>query len=93
MNRSMDTVADIQNTDTLSTADARAGFPELMTEDELIRFLRIPLVTRAEDHHHVIEHLKRMRGLPCIYISKRCLYPLTAIRQWIQRQVDMGQGK
>ncbi len=64
------------------------AFPALMTEDELIRFLRVPEVSKAKDHRHVIEHLKRMRGLPCIHIAKQPLYPQSAIREWIQRQVE-----
>jgi hypothetical protein len=67
--------------------------PELMTEAELIQFLRIPLVSKAEDLHHVVEHLKRMRGLPCIHISKQPLYPLAAVREWIQQEVVREQGR
>jgi hypothetical protein len=63
-------------------------FGELMTEAELIAFLRMPLISKAGDHGHVIEHLKRMRGLPCIHISKQPLYPVSAIREWIQREVQ-----
>lgn len=63
-------------------------FPALMTEDELIQFLRIPAVSKAKDHRHVIEHLKRMRSLPCIHIAKQPLYPQAAIREWIQREVE-----
>lgn len=58
--------------------------PYLMTEDELIRFLRIPAVSKAEDYHNVIENLKRMHDLPCIHICKQPLYPLEAIRKWIE---------
>jgi len=64
------------------------GFPDLMTEDELIAYLRIVEVSKAEDPHHAVEHLKRMRGLPCIHVCKQPLYPLVAIRTWIQREVE-----
>ena len=36
--------------------------PELLTEDELVLFLRIAEVTSSRDHHNVIEHLKRYRN-------------------------------
>ena len=62
--------------------------PELMTEAELIEYLRIPEISRARDHHSVIENLKRMRGLPCIHISNKCLYPLAAVREWIERKTE-----
>lgn len=68
--------------------DGNGWFPELMTEAELIAFLRIPEISKAQDHHHAIEHLKRMRGLPCIHICKQPLYPQSAIRAWIQREVE-----
>ena len=36
---------------------------ELMTESEVIQFLRIPEISNSKDHHNVIENLKRVRGL------------------------------
>lgn len=69
------------------------SFPELMTEQELIQFLRIPLVSKANNHKNVVENLKRMRGLPCLHISKQPLYPRNAIRRWIQDEVKKEQGK
>jgi len=69
--------------------DAKGGYtpcPELMTEEEVIRFLRIPEVSKAESHKNVMENLKRMRDLPCIHISKQPLYPLAAIRRWMENQ-------
>jgi len=73
--------------------DTTGDFPELMVEAELIAFLRIPVVSKAGDYHHVIEHLKRMRGLPCLHIAKQPLYFLPAVREWIQREVDREGGK
>ena len=32
----------------------RATSPDLMTEEELIKFLRIPEVSKSGNHHHVI---------------------------------------
>ena len=60
-----------------------AGFPELMTEDELVEYLRIPVVSTAKNHSHVIENLKRMHDLPCIHICKKPLYPLSAVHEWV----------
>ena len=60
------------------------GFPELMTETELTHFLRIPDVSRGANPHHVVENLKRFHQLPCIHISKRPLYPLAAVRRWVE---------
>lgn len=57
---------------------------ELMTEEELVVFLRIPLISKANNYHNVIENLKRMHGLPCIHICKQPLYPVEAIRRWIE---------
>jgi hypothetical protein len=65
--------------------------PELLTEEELIRFLRIPEVSKAKDHHHVIENLKRMHDLPCIHICKKPLYPFEAVRRWLLEKARKEQ--
>jgi hypothetical protein len=62
----------------------QTAFPELMTETELMHFLRIPDVSRTADPHHVVENLKRFHQLPCIHISRQPLYPLTAVRRWVE---------
>ena len=67
--------------------------PELMTEEELIRFLRIPEISKAQNHHHVIENLKRMHDLPCIHISNQPLYPLNAVRNWIDEKCKKEKSK
>jgi hypothetical protein len=75
--------------------DDRGGYvpcPESLTEGELIQYLRIPLVSSAADYGNVIGNLKRMHGLPCIHISKQPLYPLEAIRQWIQEKITKEQS-
>ena len=59
-------------------------FPELMTETELLQFLRIPDVSHGADPHHVVENLKRFHQLPCIHISRQPLYPLVAVRRWVE---------
>ncbi|MCJ7560167.1 hypothetical protein MUO79_06065 [Candidatus Bathyarchaeota archaeon] len=69
--------------------DGNGGFtpcPELLTEEELVAFLRIPEVSNAADYHNVIENLKRMHGLPRIHICGKPLYPLQAIRTWIEEK-------
>jgi hypothetical protein len=65
--------------------------PELLTEDDLILFLRIPAITSADNYHNVIEHLKRARNLPRIYICNKTLYPLRAILEWIDREKVTGK--
>jgi hypothetical protein len=42
------------------------GF-ELMTESEVIQFLRIPEISNSKNYHNVVEHLKKFRGLPRIH--------------------------
>jgi hypothetical protein len=58
-----------------------------MTEPELIRYLRIPEISNANDYGNVIENLKRMHNLPCIHICKQPVYPLNAIRHWIEEKL------
>lgn len=67
--------------------------PELMTQEEVIRFLRIPEISSAKEYGYVIENLKRMRGLPCIYISHKPLYPRKSILEWIDRQSKEKESK
>ena len=60
--------------------------PDLMTEVELIEYLRIPELSNAKNAHNVIENLKRARGLPVLHICNKALYPLQAVRQWVAEQ-------
>ena len=71
--------------------EQRQSIPELMTEEELIRFLRIPEISDASNFHYVIEHLKRMRNLPRIHLCKKVLYPTRAILEWIQKETQSGE--
>ncbi len=64
---------------------------ELMTEAELIEFLRIPELSGSKDYHNVIENLKRVRGLPRIHICRKALYPKKAILEWGERQIGVGK--
>lgn len=69
--------------------DGKGGFtacPELLTEDEVIRFLRIPEISAAKNHSNTIDNLKRMHGLPRIHICGKVLYPKDAIKEWIKRK-------
>ena len=69
--------------------DGNGGFtpcPDLMTEEELIFFLRISQISGSIDHHNTIEHLKRVRNLPRIHICNKTLYPREAILKWVERE-------
>ena len=63
-------------------------FPDLMTEAELIQYLRIPEISQAGDFHHVIENLKRMRDLPRLHLCNKVLYPLKAIKEWVEQKTS-----
>lgn len=60
--------------------------PDLMTEEEVIEYLRIPCVSDARNYKHVIDNLIRFRDLPCIHISRKRLFPRKLVRDWILRQ-------
>jgi hypothetical protein len=66
------------------------GF-ELMTESEVIQFLRIPEISNSKNYHNVIEHLKKFRGLPRIHICRKALYPKRAILEWMEKETDVGK--
>ena len=70
--------------------DAWQPVPQLMTHDELVRFLRIPEISAAKDQRNVIEHLKRFRDLPRIRVCNKVLYPTKAIRRWIEKETTNG---
>jgi hypothetical protein len=70
--------------------DLHGGFglcPTVMTEQELIRFLRIPEISSAGNHRHVIENLKRKHGLPRIHLCGKTLYLTDSVKQWLQQRV------
>ena len=62
-------------------------YPELMTESELVDFLRIPELSTATNYGYVIQNLKRIHDLPCIHICKKPLYPLNAVRNWVDEKL------
>ncbi len=61
-------------------------YPDLMTEQELIEYLRIPQVSKSTNYKNVIDHLKRVRDLPRIHLCSKALYPLKAVHEWINKQ-------
>jgi len=63
----------------------------VMTEEELIRFLRIPEISSSKEHRNVIENLKRLRNLPRIHICNKALYPKEAILKWIEQETTTGK--
>ena len=65
--------------------------PAVMTEEELIRFLRIPEISSAGNHRHVIENLKRKHGLPRIHLCGRTVYLTDSVRAWLEKHVTCGQ--
>ena len=62
-------------------------YPDLMTEEEVIQFLRIPEISKATNYRNVIENLKRMHDLPCIHICRQPLYPLAAVKSWVKEKI------
>ena len=65
--------------------------PVLMTEAELIEFLRIPEISGSQNYHNVVEHLKKVRGLPRLHICHGVLYPLKAVLKWVEKETDVGK--
>ncbi len=65
--------------------------PTVMTEAELIRFLRIPEISTTANHRHVIENLKRTQGLPRIHLCGKAVYLTDAVKQWLQQRVTCGR--
>jgi len=65
--------------------------PTVMTEEELVRFLRIPEISNATDYRNVIQNLKRMHGLPRIHLCGKAVYLTDSVRQWLQQHITCGQ--
>jgi hypothetical protein len=65
--------------------------PTVMTEEELVRFLRIPEISNATNYRNVIENLKRKHGLPHIHLCGKTVYLTNSVRQWLQQHVTCGQ--
>jgi hypothetical protein len=56
-------------------------YPTVMTEEELICFLRIPEISTARNYRHVLENLKRKHGLPRIHLCGRTVYLTDSVKQ------------
>ena len=65
--------------------------PTVMTEEELIRFLRIPEISNARDYRNVVENLKRMHGLPRIHLCGKTVYLADSVKVWLDKHVVCGQ--
>lgn len=61
--------------------------PDLLTEEDLIRYLRIPEVSTSTDYGNVIDNLVKMRDLPTLHLSNRRLFSRLAVMEWIQKQI------
>jgi hypothetical protein len=68
------------------------SWPELLTEEELADFLRLPDVSGKAKAENVIGNLRRKRGLPYLAISNRLVYPLDLIRKWISEQAQKDES-
>jgi hypothetical protein len=72
----------------LPTPSERFGsYPAVMTEEELIQFLRITEISSAENHRNVIENLKRKHGLPRIHLCGKTVYLTDSVTQWLHGHV------
>jgi hypothetical protein len=60
--------------------------PDLMTEEEVIEFLRISQISSSKDYHNVIKNLIRFRDLPRIQICNKLLFPKKAVLDWINNE-------
>ena len=65
--------------------------PTVMTEEELIRFLRIPEISNARNYRNVIENLKRVHGLPRIHLCGKTVYLTDAVKAWLENHLTYGQ--
>ena len=59
-------------------------FLDVLTEQELILYLRIPEVSKASDYSNVIKNLIRFRDLPRIKICNKLLFPRQAVLKWVE---------
>ncbi len=65
--------------------------PTVMTEEELIRFLRIPEISHARNHQNVIDNLKRRYGLPRIHLCGKTVYLTESVKTWLENHITCGQ--
>jgi len=89
MNR---TQLDIKSMAILTGPEGEFGLcPTVMTEEELIRFLRIPEISNARSHRNVVENLKRTRGLPRIHLCGKTVYLADAVKTWLENLITCGE--
>ena len=65
--------------------------PTVITEEELIRFLRIPEISNAKSPRNVIENLKRTRSLPRIHLCGKTVYLTDSIKAWLENLITCSQ--
>jgi len=65
--------------------------PSIMTEEELIQFLRIPEISNARSHRNVVENLKRRYGLPRIHLCGKTVYLTDSVKAWLENLITCGQ--
>jgi hypothetical protein len=73
---------------------ANGGFgpcPTVMTEEELVRFLRIPEISSSANYRNVVENLKRIHGLPRVHLCGKTVYLADSVRRWLQQRVTCGR--
>ena len=54
-------------------------------------YSRIPEISNAKNHRHVIENLKRTRGLQRIHLCGRIVYLTDAVKAWLENHITCGQ--
>jgi len=64
--------------------------PDLLTQEELIQFLRIPQVSKSSDYSNVVKNLIRFRDLPRIKICNKLLYPKKALLDWVKKETNLN---
>ena len=69
------------------TSPSRTAAHDLMTEEELVEFLRIFQISSSTDYSNVVKNLIRFRDLPRVAICNRLLFPRKAILEWIEKEV------
>jgi hypothetical protein len=76
----------------LPSSEGQFGLcPTVMTEEELIRFLRIPEISHAKNHQNVIENLKRKYGLLRIHLCGKTVYLTESVKTWLENHITSGQ--
>ena len=65
-------------------------FSEVMTEEELIDFLKIEQISSSRNPHNVIENLKRVHGLPRVPLCGKNVYLKEAVIVWLKSRISNG---